>query len=224
MIIEENGSWNVTLYGYGEAHRPPTDPAGFTAFAASVTEPDVAAAIAQAEPVNEIATHGTPASVRRRYEKLRSFPEGLLVTGDAMCSFNPIYGQGMTVATLEALALQQCLRKGADRLAPRFFKAAMGPVDHAWKLSTGGDLALDEVEQVAPLPDRLVNRYMERLMVAATHDTAVARTFYEVTGMLRPPTALLTPAMVRRVLRGSRRPAAAAPPSLVTGAEASATV
>ena len=119
-----------------------------------------------------------------------------------MCSFNPIYGQGMTVATLEAVALQQCLRKGADRLAQRFFKAAMGPVDHAWKLSTGGDLALDEVDQVAPLPDRVINRYMERLMVAATHDTVVARTFFEVTGMLKPPTALLTPAMVRRVLRG----------------------
>lgn len=223
MLVEENGSWNVTLYGYGEAHRPPTDTAGFNAFAASVSDPDVAAAIAQAEPVNAIATHGYPASVRRRYEKLRAFPEGLLVTGDAMCSFNPIYGQGMTVATLEAVALQQCLRAGADRLAQRFFKAAAGPVDHAWKLSTGGDLALDEVDQVAPLPDRVVNRYMERLMVAATHDGVVARTFYEVTGMLKPATALLTPAMVRRVLRGSRRAAVAQRPSLVTGAEARAT-
>ena len=223
MLVEENGSWNVTLYGYGEAHRPPTDSAGFNAFAASVADPDVAAAIAQAEPVNEVATHGYPASVRRRYEKLRSFPEGLLVTGDALCSFNPIYGQGMTVATLEAVALQQSLRKGADRLAQRFFKAAMGPVDHAWKLSTGGDLALDEVDQVAPLPDRVINRYMERLMVAATHDSVVARAFYEVTGMLKPPTALLTPAMVRRVLRGSRRTADVRKPALTTGAEAGAT-
>lgn len=223
MLIEENGTWNVTLYGYGEAHRPPTDTAGFNAFAASVADPDVAAAIAQAEPVNEIATHGYPASVRRRYETLHAFPEGLLVTGDAMCSFNPIYGQGMTVAALEAVALQTCLHTGADRLARRFFKAATGPVDHAWKLSTGGDLALDEVEQVAPLPDRVVNRYMERLMVAATHDEVVARTFYEVTGMLKPATALLTPAMVRRVLRGSRRAAVVRRPSLVTGAEARAT-
>ena len=223
MLIEEDGSWNVTLYGYGEAHRPPTDHAGFNAFAASVCDPDVAAAIAQAEPVNEVATHGYPASVRRRYDKLRSFPEGLLVTGDAMCSFNPIYGQGMTVATLEAVALAQCLRKGGDRLAQRFFKAAAGPVEHAWKLSTGGDLALDEVDQVAPLPDRVINRYMERLTVAATHDTVVARTFFEVTGMLKPPTALLTPAMARRVLRGSRGTAVVHKPALTTGAEASAT-
>jgi 2-polyprenyl-6-methoxyphenol hydroxylase-like FAD-dependent oxidoreductase len=222
MLADENGTWNVTLYGYGEDHRPPTDPEGFNAFAATVTDPDVAAAIAQAEPVNEIATHAYPASVRRRYDKLRRFPGGLLVMGDALCSFNPIYGQGMTVAALEAVALRDCLREGDAKLAKRFFKAA-AVVDHAWKLSTGGDLALPEIEQTAPLPDRIVNRYMERLVATAAHDAVVARTFFEVTGMLKPPTALLTPAMMRRVLR---RGAVARPveqPSLVTGAEASAT-
>lgn len=221
MLIEENGTWNVTLYGYGEDHRPPTDTEGFNAFAATVADPDVAAAIAQAEPANEIATHAYPASVRRRYDKLRRFPDGLLVMGDALCSFNPIYGQGMTVATLEALALRDCLRKGDAKLAKRFFKAA-AVVDHAWKLSTGGDLALPEVEQTAPLPDRVINRYMERLVATAAHDEVVARTFYEVTGMLKPPTALLTPAMARRVLRRDalRRPVAQ--PPLATGTEASA--
>lgn len=222
MLADENGTWNVTLYGYGEVHRPPTDAEGFTAFAATVSDPDVATAIAQAEPTNEIATHGYPASVRRRYDKLRRFPEGLLVMGDAMCSFNPVYGQGMTVATLEAAVLRDCLRQGDAKLAKRFFKAAQGPVDHAWKLSTGGDLALPEVAQTAPLPDRVVNRYMERLMATAAHDAVVAGTFFEVAGMLKPPTALLTPAIARRVLRRGavRRPQAQAP--LTTGAEATA--
>ena len=222
MLADENGTWNVTLYGYGEDHRPPTHAEGFKAFAATVTDPDVAAAIAQAEPVNEIATHGYPASVRRRYDKLRRFPEGLLVMGDAMCSFNPVYGQGMTVATLEAVVLRDCLRKGDAKLAKRFFKAAQGPVDHAWKLSTGGDLALPEVEQTAPLPDRVINRYMDRLMAAAAHDEVVARTFFEVAGLLKPPTALLTPAIARRVLwRGAVQRPVAQPP-LTTGAEATA--
>jgi 2-polyprenyl-6-methoxyphenol hydroxylase-like FAD-dependent oxidoreductase len=226
MLADEHGTWNVTLYGYGAAHRPPTDADGFNAFAATVCDPDVAAAIAQAEPANEIVTHGYPASLRRRYDKLRRFPEGLVVTGDALCSFNPIYGQGMTVATLEAVALRDCLRGGSHKLATRFFKAAHGPVDHAWKLSTGGDLALPEIEQTAPLPDRVINRYMERLVAVAGHDEVVARTFFEVTGMLKPPTALLAPAMVRRVLRrGAARPVRlttrTAP--LTTGAEAGAT-
>lgn len=222
MLADENGTWNVTLYGYGEAHRPPTDAAGFTAFAATVTDPDVAAAIAQAEPTNEIATHGYPASVRRRYDKLRRFPEGLLVMGDALCSFNPIYGQGMTVAALEAVALRDVLRSGDAKLAKRFFKAADGPVDHAWKLSTGGDLALPEVEQTAPLPDRVIDRYMKRLVATAAHDEVVARTFFEVTGMLRPPTALLAPAIARRVLRRGAVQRPAAQPPLTTGAGATA--
>jgi 2-polyprenyl-6-methoxyphenol hydroxylase-like FAD-dependent oxidoreductase len=141
-----------------------------------------------------------------------------------VCSFNPIYGQGMTVATLEAVALQRCLRQGTDRLGQRYFKAAMVPVEHAWKLSTGGDLALDEVAQTAALPDRIVNRYIERLMVAATHDEVVARTFYEVTGMLKPAPALLTPTMLRRVWRGGRRrETVVQQPRLATGSGASAT-
>jgi 2-polyprenyl-6-methoxyphenol hydroxylase-like FAD-dependent oxidoreductase len=222
MLVDENATWNVTLYGYGEDHRPPTDADGFKAFAATVTDPDVAAAIAEAEPVNDVATHGYPASVRRRYDKLRRFPEGLLVMGDALCSFNPIYAQGMTVATLEAVALRDVLRDGDAKLAKRFFKAAHGPVDHAWKLSTGGDLALPEIEQTAPLPDRIINRYMERLVATAAHDEVVARTFYEVTGLLKPPTALLTPAIARRVLRRGAVQRPVAKPSLVTGAEATA--
>ena len=223
MMVDEHGTWKLTLNGYGEAHHPPTDPEAWMAFAMSIADPEVAAELALAEPVNEIVSFAYPASVRRRYEKLRRFPEGLLVTGDAMCSLNPIYGQGMTIAAMEAVALQGCLRKGGNRLAKRFFKAASGPVSQAWKLSTGGDLALDEVPAVAALPDRIIGRYMERLMVAATHDKVVARTFYEVTGMLKPVPALLTPAMMRRVLRGSgRRAQVAGQPALVAGAEATA--
>jgi 2-polyprenyl-6-methoxyphenol hydroxylase-like FAD-dependent oxidoreductase len=224
MLVDEHGTWKVTLNGYGEAHHPPTDSEGWMAFAASIADPEVAAELARAEPVNEIVSFAYPASVRRRYEKLRRFPAGLLVTGDAICSFNPIYGQGMTIAAMEAVALQRCLHKGGDRLAKRFFKAVAGTVDQAWKLSAGGDLALDEVAAVAPLPDRIVGRYMERLTAATAHDKVVARTFLEVTGMVKPLSALLTPAMMRRVLRGSRRPAqAAGQPALATGAEASAT-
>ncbi len=209
-IVEEGGEWNVTLYGYGPEHRPPTEHADFVAFAAAVADPEFAAAIAQAEPVGPGHTHGYPASVRRRYDRRRRFPEGLLVMGDAMCSFNPVYGQGMTVAALEAVELQRCLRKGDERLAKRFFKAARGPVEHAWKLSTGGDLAMPQVDAVAPLPDRLVGRYLDRFMTAASHDGELTRMFFEVTGMIAPVTRLLSPATMLRVRRVNRRHAALA--------------
>ncbi|MEA2193479.1 MAG: hypothetical protein QOI73_3600 [Solirubrobacteraceae bacterium] len=204
-LIEPTGDWNVTLYGYGPDHHPPTDYAGFVAFAATVADAQFAGAIAQAEQIGEIATFGYPAVTRRRYDRLRRFPEGLIVTGDAMCSFNPTYGQGMTVAALEAVALRDCLRKGSEGLARRFHKAAQGPVDHAWKLSTGADLAMPEIDAVAPLPDRVIGRYMERLIAAAGQDEVVAAAFFEVTGMIAPVTKLLSPAIARRVLRAAMR-------------------
>ena len=215
MIKEAGGErWTLTLQGYGDG-RPPADEAGFAAYAASVAAPDVRAAIEQAEPLGAIASHAFPAGLRRRYDKLRRFPEGLLVMGDALCSFNPVYGQGMSVAALEALALQRCLRDGDRRLARRFFAAANVPVEHAWKLSTGSDLAKPYVAGRAALPDRIVSRYMERLLSVAEHDEGVARAFGEVVAMLAPPSRLFAPAVARRVLRrgATRRPVAVARPS-----------
>lgn len=203
MVVEEGDRWNLMLYGYGPAHHPPSDVGGFRAFAASVSDPDVFAAIEHAEPLDEIAAHAFPANVRRRYERLRRFPEGMLVMGDAVCAFNPIYGQGMSVAAFQALALQRCLRDGERRLARRFFKACSVPVGHAWQLATGADLAMPEVQARAALPGRVVDRYLQRLLAVAARDPAVAGAFIEVTGMLAPPTRLLRPATAARVLAGT---------------------
>ena len=207
LFLEEDDRWLLTLHGYGAAHHPPTDDEAFNAFAATVTDPDVLRAIEEAEVLDDITTHAYPAGVRRRYERMRRVPDGLLVIGDAICTFNPIYGQGMTVAASQAEALARCLQDGEKRLATRYFKAASAPVEHAWRLSTGADLALPEIDARAPLPGRIVNRYLERLLPVAEHDERVASAFLTVLGMLRPPTSLLHPAIALRVLRGSlRRP------------------
>src|SRR5215217_3916439 len=204
LFAQEHGRWILSLGGYGPGHRPPDDLAGHLAFAASVAPPDVFEAIAAAEPLRTISTHRFPDSIRRRYDRLPRFPQGLLVTGDAVCSFNPTYGQGMTVAAAEAVALRECLAEGERDLARRFFRAAAAPTEHAWTLSTGADLSLPHVAGRRPLRVRAVNAYLGRLRAVAEHDDAVAAAFIAVVGMRAAPPTVLRPAVAARVLRGPR--------------------
>jgi 2-polyprenyl-6-methoxyphenol hydroxylase-like FAD-dependent oxidoreductase len=204
LFAQEGGRWILGLGGYGSQHRPPSDPEGFAAFAAAVAPPDVREAIEAAGPVDEIATHRFPASVRRRYDRLRRFPAGLVVVGDAICAFNPTYGQGMTVAAAQAIALRDCLERGTRDLSRRFFAAANVPLDHAWRLSVGADLALPEVEGRRPARVRLINAYLRRLRATAEHDVTVAGALSAVVGMLERPPHVLRPAIAVRVARGPR--------------------
>jgi 2-polyprenyl-6-methoxyphenol hydroxylase-like FAD-dependent oxidoreductase len=132
-------------------------------------------------------------------------PAGLLVTGDAICSFNPIYGQGMTVAALDAMALRDCLSRGDDDLPRRYFHATAKKIAVAWQLAVGSDLTLPEVEGPRPLSMRMTNAYVERLLTAAETDPFVAERFLRVTGMLDSPTRLLDPSLVAHVARANRR-------------------
>ena len=211
LFAQEEDRWILSLGGYGPEHRPPGDLAGHLAFAAAVAPPDVFEAIAAAEPLGPISTHRFPDSIRRRYDRLRRFPHGLLVTGDAVCSFNPTYGQGMTVAAAEAVALRDCLAAGERDLARRYFRAAAPTVDHAWTLSTGADLSLPIVQARRPLPVRGVNAYLRRLRAVAEHDGEVAAAFIGVVGMRATPPTLMRPRIAARVLRGPRARWDAAP-------------
>jgi 2-polyprenyl-6-methoxyphenol hydroxylase-like FAD-dependent oxidoreductase len=194
----ENSSWMLTAVGMA-GREPPADQAGMLRFIEDFTPPHVMAALRCAEPLGEVARYRTPSSRWRRYDKMRRFPAGLLVFGDAICSFNPIYGQGMTVAALQALALDRCLRRGANALAARYFRAAAKPIGVAWQLAVGGDLSLPEVQGPRPLLMRLTNRYVDRIQAAAETDTLVAERFLRVAGFTEPPASLMHPSVMLRV-------------------------
>jgi 2-polyprenyl-6-methoxyphenol hydroxylase-like FAD-dependent oxidoreductase len=206
LLLLEGDRWMLTLAGMLGDH-PPTDPDGFLDFARSLRFPDIYQTIRDAEPLDDPVGFRFPASVRHRYERLGRFPDGLLVMGDAVCSFNPIYGQGMSVAALEALTLRRHLERGAAPQPRRFFGDLVRVVDVPWDIAVGGDLAVPGVQGRRTLKVRLVNAYIARLHAAAAHDASLARAFVRVAGLVAPPQSLLRPNVAVRVLWGSRHPA-----------------
>ena len=205
-LAVEGERWMVTLAGMLGDH-PPADPEGFLSFAQGLPAPDVAELVARCEPLGDAVLTRFPANRRRRYERLRRLPERFVVLGDALCSFNPVYGQGMSVAAREAAALGACLdaRGLDDGLPRRFFRAVATVVDVPWAMATGNDLRFTDVEGRRGPRVRAVNRYLPRLHRAAARDPAVAVAFHRVANLVDPPSALLRPAVARRVLR-PRRP------------------
>jgi 2-polyprenyl-6-methoxyphenol hydroxylase-like FAD-dependent oxidoreductase len=209
LLRLEGDRWMVTLAGMLGDH-PPTDPDGFLDFARSLRFPDIYQAVRDAEPLDDPVAFRFPASVRHRYERLDRFPDGLLVVGDAVCSFNPIYGQGMSVAALEALTLLRHLQRGAVPQPRRWFRGLARVVDVPWDIAVGGDLAVPGVQGRRTLKIRLVNAYIARLHAAAAHDASLASTFVRVAGLVAPPQTLLRPKVALRVLRAGLHPATGA--------------
>ena len=202
MLAVEGERWLVTLAAFLGDSAPPDLP-GFIQFARSLDAPDCYAIIKDAEPLGEASQFKYPASLRRYYEKLARFPEGFVVCGDALCSFNPIYGQGMTTGAIEAAMLDECLGDGLTGLAPRFFRR-MGPqLDSPWSIAAGSDLAYPEVEGKRVPGSRMVGAYLNRLLLRSQQDITLNIAFQRVTNLIDPPAALFSPKIALRVLFGS---------------------
>lgn len=198
----EGDRWIITMAGYLGDY-PPVDEAGFLEFARTLPVPDVYQVIKDAEPLSDIVGYRFPGSVRRHYQELNQFPEGFVVIGDAICSFNPIFGQGMTVATTEAQALQQALEQGLVGLAQRFFRRAGVLIDGPWSIAVGADLRYPQVEGPRSAMTNFVNWYIAKLHIAARRDPQLVLAFQKVANLISPPPSLLTPSLALRVLWGN---------------------
>lgn len=199
VLAAEGNRWVVTLVG-SVGDYPPTDEQGWTKFAATLPSPVVHDLVTSARPLTDIVSYRFPANQRRLYEGMTRFPRGYLVIGDAICSFNPLYGQGMSVAATEAQALDESLGAGLDGLAAHFYAKTSKIVDIPWLIATGEDLRYPQVEGTRPPGSGLVNRYLERVHAVASDDQVVCRRFFDVLNLLASPTSLMTPSLMLRVL------------------------
>jgi 2-polyprenyl-6-methoxyphenol hydroxylase-like FAD-dependent oxidoreductase len=208
MLAQEGDSWTVTLI----AHFVPPAPEeleGFIEYTRTLPAPYIYEVVRNAEPLDQGCSARFPASVRRRFERLTRFPEGFLVFGDAVSSFNPIYGQGMSVACLQAVALDEVISESQADLTARFFARAAKVVDTPWSIAAGNDLRMPEALGPRTGAVRLINWYMAKLHKAAHSDPVPALAFHKVSNLLAPPPSVMHPRIAFRVLSGGlarRRP------------------
>jgi 2-polyprenyl-6-methoxyphenol hydroxylase-like FAD-dependent oxidoreductase len=227
----QGGYWMVTLIGSLRDY-PPDDEAGFLEFARSLAQPNLYEAIKDAEPVTPIAVYKYSANRWRHYERMERLPEGFIIMGDAACSFNPVYAQGMSVAAIEAQSLDRCLREqemfaGNNSLVgftQRFQQAIARDIKTPWLLSTGEDLRYPGTEGKRSLSIRLLNRYTRRVIELTASDQRVTATLLRVRNLLKPLSALFQPRIILAVLRRELAALRRQPPCDGTASEVSAPV
>jgi 2-polyprenyl-6-methoxyphenol hydroxylase-like FAD-dependent oxidoreductase len=197
----EDEQWIVTLFGLHGDH-PPTDVQGFREFAGSLPTLEMKQILDANRLVSdEIHHYPFPSNRWCHYEQLDQFPDGLVVTGDAIASFNPIYGQGMSVAALDALQLHHALAAGGlTGLAPGFFDRVADVVKIIWRMTVGTDFEFPQTTGPKPRGTNLLNGYLSRLIRTGYTDPHVSDAFARVHRLERPPTALIRPSILGRVL------------------------
>ncbi|OBA87747.1 hypothetical protein A5662_25700 [Mycobacteriaceae bacterium 1482268.1] len=213
ILVCENDTVIITVSGV-DGSQPPTDLRGMLDAAAQFAPASVLSALHAGTPVGDVAIYHYPGSTWRRYDEMDRFPSGLLVFGDAIASFNPSYGQGMTTAALQALVLRDCLAGGDADLSRRFFTAAAQPLGMVWQVNsiTGESAAASRqrpsrrpISPLKQLQRRLMAWWMERIMTAVENDVAVAEILFRVRNFTDPPTRLQNPGFHARVAAANLR-------------------
>lgn len=206
LVAYEHATWMLTVTHLGAADgEPPSDLAGMRALAEQFVAPSMLAGLRSAEPLGDVAVGGYPDSVWRRYDRMARFPAGLLVIGDALCTLNPVWGQGMTMAALEALALRDCLMDGKADIANRFFRAAARHIGPAWAMNQARDRTPSPVGSRRSMSRRFANWTMNKAFKAAESDIVLTETFARINNLIDPPTRLQDPALMARVVLGNFR-------------------
>jgi 2-polyprenyl-6-methoxyphenol hydroxylase-like FAD-dependent oxidoreductase len=227
-VLRQEGDRFVVLLAGMIGEEPPLDEAGMLAYADSLACPDIAAVMRQSTPLGEPVRFTYPSSTLHHYHELDAYLGGFLLIGDALCGLNPIYGQGITVAALEALTLRRMLGPGggagsigvavpAADLPRTYFREVGKLLAEAWATAAAADLRFPQVAGNRQPGSSLINAYMVKYRAAASVDPVLGRTFLRVANMIDKPTRLLSAGHVFRVFRSAGKATRAVPATRVTG-------
>jgi len=201
----EDDQWILALGGRGD-ETPPGDDAGFLSWARLLRTPTIFDAISGAERIGDLVRYSFPTSVRRHFTRIPSFPAGLVPLGDAICVFNPIYGQGMSVAAQQAVLLDRLLGKGmeavelSDRLAADFFVEVESILETPWAMSALPDLIYPSATGDRPTDFAQTLQFGAAVTRLAAREPHVHKIMAEVANLLRPRSAYREPDLMKRVL------------------------
>ena len=203
----EGGRWLVTIGGYHH-DRPSSDPAGFVSRLAHDPCPAVRQFADCDGAVSDVSTFRYPASVRREFDRCQGLPGGLVGVGDAVASFNPIYGQGMTSAALHAATLGEYLASGASPHEParRYFRRLRPVINSVWTLSTSADFRLKHVTCDRPRGLWVTHRVNDLYTKATLRDADMHRLFLRVLNLQERPETMVRPDNLLRAYLAGRRP------------------
>ncbi|MFD7563862.1 FAD-dependent monooxygenase [Streptomyces tendae] len=217
MVMPVEGDRWLVSCGGTRGGEPPADAEGFLRYTLDLPDPIVGRLISGAEPLTDVRLSRSTSNVRHYLDKAPHWPEGLVVLGDALGTFNPAYGQGMSVAAFGARVLGRELERAggpdAPGLARRVLRGAARPVDAAWAMAVGQDVLYPATRGGRPgIADRAVTAYTRRMTRAAAGSFAAASAIWDVTSMRTPPTRMFHPSAVLAALTGSPLPALSGPP------------
>jgi hypothetical protein len=211
ILSVDHERWHVALVGMA-GNVPPIDEEGFLKWAQDLPDPSMYEALRIAQPLTPIRGFGIPQNHWRHFERIHRWPTGFIVTGDAVCAFNPIYGQGMTVSAMDAMTIQQCLQEQQRSPRTHFEQHLQHQIAQITAiLATNEDLRWPTVKLRGARPNpglHFLRNYLDLVLFSAIIDPEIAMAYFNVHILATPPSSLVRPRMVSRVLAAATKRAA----------------
>lgn len=200
----EGNRWLASCVGF-LGDRAPDDDEGWLEFARSLERPDFYEAVRSAKPLSPVSVYNFPSQLRRHYERLTRFPEGLLVLGDAVCAFNPVYGQGMSACALQVGELQDMLQSCSSTIPPglakQLFRRTGKLIDNPWLLATSADFLYPQAKGKRRFGSKLLLWYLRNVLELSACNKRVVQTFHRVLHFEKATSAFFHPAIAFQVLK-----------------------